>query len=288
MSKQIIYSILQYKHSPILREAINVGVLFYFPESSKKIHFHYTDHTRIKPIYQNIDTKYFQTILKIIQGNIEKYTQDIYAEALLTSNFKDFISVYILKNDDTVLQFSEAYYAVNSFSSNEKAVDAFINLLLPFSKKKETEVIKHDDHFIIKKVKTRLLLQRPEIEKHLLKDLIIKTEDVSLKFDIAWKNGSTNLVHPISFDLQDEHAIQRKTAENCSYLNWLNNYTKLHNYRIDILFAEPQNEGLIEAYQKSVKLIENVDSNKKLVKFNEIDDYTDKAAKYLLSDQQFI
>jgi hypothetical protein len=283
MNKQVIYSILQYKHSSVLEEAINVGVLFYFPSESKKLHFHFTDATRLKPIYADFDIKYFHTVLKAIQSNIEKYLYDIYAIEVLNTNFKEYIGLYLLKNDDTALQFSELHSAINVFSSAEKAVEAYTHLLLPLSEKKEAEIIKHDDKFIIKKVKTRLFSYKPELEGHLQKDIEIKTDEVSLKFDLAWQNRSLNLIQPLSFDLQDKHAIQRKTAEYCSYLHWLNEYTKQNNCRIDILLAEPQNSNLQEAYHKSLQLIENVDSNKTLVLFNEIDAYTDKAAEYLLS-----
>ena len=68
MNKQLIYSILQYKHSPILREAINIGVLFYFPEETRKLYLNITDSTRLRSIYENFDNCYFNTSVKIIQS----------------------------------------------------------------------------------------------------------------------------------------------------------------------------------------------------------------------------
>ncbi|NJK96580.1 MAG: DUF3037 domain-containing protein [Bacteroidales bacterium] len=210
MNKQLIYSILQYKHSPVLREAINIGILFYFPDQEKKIHFHFTDATRLRSIYKDFDIRYFNTILKIIRINIEQYSDHIYATSLQTSNFKKFINDFLLKEDDSALQFSEIQYAINSFSNVEKTVEAFIHLLLPLSEKKDHEVIKHDERFILKKFRTRLLSIKPELDGHLKKDVEITTEEVSLKFEFAWKNGSLNLVQPLSFDLLDKHAIQKK------------------------------------------------------------------------------
>lgn len=284
MNKQLIYSILQYKHSPVLEEAVNVGVLFYFPDESKKIHFYFTDSIRIKPIYKDFDSKYFHTVLKIIQSNIEKFSDDIYATRILNTSFKEFISLYLLKDDDSALQFTALHSVVNVFPNSEKAVEAYAHLLLPLSEKKDSEIIKHDEKFLIEKVKTRLLSHRLELEGKLQKDVQIDTEIGSLKFDFAWQNGSLNLVKPLSFDLHELHAFQSKTAEYCSYLNWLNNYTRQNNCRVDILLAEPQDKKFQEIYYKSVKLLESVDPNKKVVAFDEIDNYADEAAKYLITD----
>jgi hypothetical protein len=284
MNKQLVYSILQYKHSPVLREAINVGILFFFPEESKKIRFHFTDASRIRPIYKDFDVRYFNAILKIIQSNIEKNADDIYATSLQLSNFRKFINDYVLREDDSALQFSDIQYAINSLTSPEKAVEAYTHLLLPLSGKKGQEILKRDEKVIIKKFRTRLLSIKPELEGHLKKDVEISTEEVSLKFEYAWKNGTLNLVHPLSFDLQDKHAIQKKTAEFCSYLNWLGNLTHTKNYRIDLLLSEPQHNELQNAYQNSLKLLNKSESNKRLIAFEDIDSYVDSAAEYLLHD----
>lgn len=283
MNKQLIYSILQYKHSPVLGEAINVGVLFYFPDEKRKLYFHITDATRIKPIYRDFDARYFNSILKLIRNNVEQYSDDLYASKLLNDNFKDFIHSYLLKNDDSALQFSELYSVVNVYSDVQKAVNEFSNLLLPLTLKKEIQTIKHNESYIIKKFKTRLFSQHKELEEKLTKNYVVKTDEFSLKFEYAWQNGSLNLIHPLSFDLSDVQAIQRKTAEYCTYLTWLNKFSKQNNSRIDLLLAKPQENSLLNAYIKSVKLLNSIDTNKKIIPFEQIDNYSDEAAEYLLS-----
>jgi len=283
MNKQLKYSILQYQHSPILGEAINVGVLFYFPGEQKKIYLHITDATRIKPIYKDFDANYFKTILSILKSNIEKYSGDLLAENVLESNLKDFINIYLLKSDDTVLQFTDIFSTLNVFQTIEKTIEEYTKLLLPLSIKEESKVIKYNESYIIRKFKTRLFSYDNELTNRITKDYEVKTDEFNFKFDIAWQNGSLNLVHPLSFDLKTESEIQRKTAEYCSYLNWLSKYTYENNCRIDLLLSKPEDSNLQISYDKSVRLLEAVDSNKKIIPFDEIDDYTDKAATYLLS-----
>jgi hypothetical protein len=146
----------------------------------------------------------------------------------------------------------------------------------------ETKTVKHNEAFIFRKFKTKLFAHK-EIENRVVRNYSVKTDEISLKFDIAWQNGSLNLVHPLSFDLLDPQSIQRKTAEYCTYLSWLNSYTKEKNCRIDLLLAKPQETSLFGAYHKSIKLLESVQSNKKVIPFEEIDEYTDNAVNYLSS-----
>ncbi|MBV5280873.1 MAG: DUF3037 domain-containing protein [Paludibacter sp.] len=283
MNKQLIYSILQYKHSPILGEAINVGVLYYFPDEERKLYFYITDATRIKPIYKDFDARYFNSILKLIKNNVVKYSGDLYAEKLLNDNLKDFVHFYLLKDDDTSLQFSDLNSVINIYSKPELAVEEYTKILLPLSIKKESQTIKYNETYIIKKFKTRLFGHNEELADKVTKNYVVKTDELSFKFDFAWQNGSLNLVHPLSFDLQDTQSIQRKTAEYCSYLSWLNRYTKENNCRIDLLLAKPQESSLQNTYNKSIKLLQAVNSNKQVIPFEDIDSYTDKTAEYLLS-----
>lgn len=139
------------------------------------MYFHITDATRIKPIYRDFDARYFNSILKLIRNNVEQYSDDFYASKLLNDNFKDFIHTYLLKNDDSALQFSELYSVVNVYSDVQKAVNEFSNLLLPLTLKKEIQIIKHNESFIIKKFKTRLFSQHKELEEKVTKNYVVKT-----------------------------------------------------------------------------------------------------------------
>ena len=58
MNTQFEYSVLQYKHSPSLGEAINIGLLFSFPRENK-IHFVIGNTNRLKCVYPNFDTSIF-------------------------------------------------------------------------------------------------------------------------------------------------------------------------------------------------------------------------------------
>lgn len=57
MVKQLTYNILQYKHSQLPGEALNVGILFFFgPEETP--HFVTGNFHRVKAAYADFDPRY--------------------------------------------------------------------------------------------------------------------------------------------------------------------------------------------------------------------------------------
>ena len=66
MGKFFIYSVLQYKHSLSLKEILNVGVLFYFPDE-QKFEFVSGGFSRIKGAYPMVDTHLLKSYIKEIE-----------------------------------------------------------------------------------------------------------------------------------------------------------------------------------------------------------------------------
>lgn len=134
--KIIIYSILQYKYSPILNEAVNIGVLFYFPDEEKKLYFIDSGTSRVKALYGDINKKYFNAILRLIKTNVND--KIINEAASNISDFEYFIDNYILKKDDSVFQFSKPYSVSNIFNDKNVIIKNYEEILLPVVKSKVT------------------------------------------------------------------------------------------------------------------------------------------------------
>jgi hypothetical protein len=134
MNKRFLYSILQYKYSPILNEAVNVGVLFYFPDKPKKLYFIDSGISRVKALYGdgNIDKKYFQIILKLIKAKTDDSAMNETASNI--SDFEDFVDNYILKKDDSAFQFSNPYSVSNVFNDIDTAIKNYKEILFPVVK----------------------------------------------------------------------------------------------------------------------------------------------------------
>jgi len=103
------YSLLRYRHSYLLGEEFNVGILFCFPEESR-VEFLYPHYLqRISRLYEDFSTKTLRNYLKAFNKQAEKLSGK-FAESsdLFTdTGLKNLIEEYFLTEDSTALYFAE-------------------------------------------------------------------------------------------------------------------------------------------------------------------------------------
>jgi hypothetical protein len=280
MNKSIIYSILQYKHSLALGEILNVGILFYFPEE-KQFEFALGDASRLKAIYPNFSSSLFNAYIKNIKINI-KNAIDLFSGYPLSDDFIQFIHSRILPADAAGLVFSEPNQAINVFKDRNTAVTEFSKLLLPGIDIEKPEKIRHSEEYLERKFRGYLL--DANVEKHLKKDEILNTKHFIYKFDYSWKSKEgKNFIKPLSFDLQEESAIQNKAATYYGFITDLNDYFKEdQSQRFDLLIAKPQNKDLTRSFENALDFIYSAKGNKNLILEDEIESYTNEIISQLI------
>lgn len=289
MNKHFSYSILQYKHSLTLGEVLNVGVLFHFPSSEHTrdhIEFVFGNGYRAKSIYPHFDTSLFNSFLKTINKKIVD-ANNLYQAEALNEGFREFIHKYILAEDASALQFTEPFSVVNSFKNNGQAVKSFSEFLLPGIVTEHPKITKHNEAFIVRKYLGYIFENhnKEDVQDKLIKNKIITNENgVNLKFEIAWQNGSLNLVKPVSFDLNNTLSIQNKAAEIKGYLEWFTETAKKDNLNFDFLIAKPQNRSLYKIYDTCLKSIDETKAPKRLFVDNEWEEYSEYTFEQLSKD----
>lgn len=263
-----------------LGEALNVGVLFYFPNSNNL--FFYSDTpTRVKSVYKKFDSSAFKEIVRGIELKV-KDQNHLFRNSELES-FKTKIHALVLNEDSTALQFTVPKTAVHAFKSDEEAKNSYIKILFPNSVEHEGEPRKHSETYLIKKYTDLIFGREQSIKDKITRNKKIETDDVSLKFEIAWKNGSLNLVKPISFDLQDEISIQNKSTQYFGYLTLLTDYAKKEHCRFDLLIARPQTKSLFKAYDKALEILKEAKAPKKIVTEDTLKAYSEETIRELLA-----
>lgn len=288
MKNSFEYSILQYRHSLVSGEAINVGVLFSFPYDKKK--FFITGNTkRVKCAYPDFDTKVFNRVTKDIAKKIEEINSNLSGSLFShkNSSLKEFISREILQAGSTSLQFSEPFSGVNDINNSKQIVIEFTSILLPHLDEIQIEA-KYDEAHIIRNFSNRLVnkVDKAKLDTYLRHDFEVNTRAASLKFEIAWPNKKyLHLVKPISFDVIEASTIKDKAARFWGYLGLLNNYAVANNYYFDLLVASPRNPALIEFYNDAIETLKSVNSPKKIITEDALEEYSDEAAYNLSKDR---
>ncbi len=149
---------------------------------------------------------------------------------------------------------------------------------------------KHNEKYLVSLLdKTLRLKANNEQDLSLFeKNYKIEGKLVTTKFDYIWQNGTANLVKSISLDLKQKRSIQQKSVRWYGELSQLTANSKINNYRFDLLVSRPKNKQLFTAYDKALKVLENIETNKKIIEENDIEEYAVEALKSIKPLQSFI
>lgn len=209
MSKNFTYSILQYRHSITLREILNVGILFYFPDE-RKFEFVSGDGTRAKSIYPDFDNSLFHSYLKVILQKVKNHV-DLFTGNPVESDFSKYIHSNILAEDAAGLVFSNSSTVENVFGSNEKAIAEFTKLLLPGISLEKQTVVRHNEQYIIRRFHHYVFQSDHSLEEKFLKNQIIKTRHSTIKFDLCYKTKTgSSFIKPVNLDFMRKAPFKPK------------------------------------------------------------------------------
>jgi hypothetical protein len=260
-----------------LGESLNIGILFHFP-SERIITFVQGDGHRLESAYSNFDSSLFEAFLRNISQKVSQQREIVF-ETDPKISFKNYIHDHILGEDETALQFSEPVFVVNfdSPGSYEETIQTYARLLIPSLDEKA----RYHEELLLSKYKSLVFDNHNELKYKFKKDSTITANGLTFKFELAWQNGSTNFIQPISFDLVTEQAIQDKSIQYYGTLNLLGDYAKSHNYRFDLLVAKPRDITLLLAYENALTNLEKADAPKVIITEDKIEQYSNKTIREL-------
>ena len=276
MSLHFTYCLLQYKHSPVLKEAINIGIVFLFPNekiSKDSLHFAHGNAFRAKSIYPDFDNYLVNEFLKVIEKKVINST-DIFQEKRLELGLSEFLHQYILAEDDSALQFSEPEVVTNTFKSRDEAVAAFGQLLLPGINIHKPVIKRIDDKLIVRRYRNYLIEKDPKAGEKIIKKPKIVGADTKSQFDFAWENGSFNYLKPLSFDYKEALDIENKAFQNAGLLEYLLPYVNPDKVRFDFIIARPKQESLMNTYEKAIKIIESAKAPVRFIQQEQLEEYS--------------
>lgn len=273
------YCILKYKHSPYLDESINIGVLIYFADTHRFSFKYSKSLSRVKSIYENVPEKTIKEYIRQID-RLLKVHQDIVNNLfpLNDLNLKTFLSRYILSNDSSVLQFSHfKTEPLREFSEDfiEKIIldKVFIDDIKPLSyQQQEPKLI---SKLISNLKESGLNNYRHHNDRFTEEYVLINETGSEFKFDIAWQNGTLNLIKPIGFDLKEGRSILDKAHKNFGQFYDLQKEAEEKKLRYDLIIGKPKSKNLFKDYDHAIKLLEKIE-NTSLIDEDNLREYSEK------------
>ncbi|MDR2223604.1 MAG: hypothetical protein LBE34_12870 [Flavobacteriaceae bacterium] len=264
------YCLLKYKHTPIIDESLNIGVLCYVENSHRFYFKSYKNLTRVKHAYQNVPEKTLREKIGIVSKKVDrlnKYGVGIFS---LLYDFKDFIYEEFIDYDSTILQFDK-FETTTAYNIDEiELIDMLCNNFIIDNYKEN--IYKAKEPLLIQKVFNKIENIKKFKENYIFYEHydIKNSLGTKIPFDFAWQNGTFNLARAISFDLKEESSIIEKAYKNFGQFVDLNDY----HYRFDALLAKPSQRNLFKTYDNIVELFNKYDYIK-VVEEDEIDDYVE-------------
>ena len=283
MKTAFTYHLLRYVHSQTLGEVFNIGILFFFPSENQLV-FKYPDKLgRLKGLYHNFSESRIRAYQKGFESKALALRQELNSVSPLA--FDKLISEItpqdFLVEDATALQFSETKHGALAGKSLNYIVNQYFKLYFSDYLTNEDPISKHDEGFIIKTFQQSLRKKSKDIFNKINRDVVIESDRTALKFDFQWKNGSTNLIKSVGFDLSDSDSINNKSILLYGKLNFLTAKAERENLQYDLLVSRPQGKKLYGAYDKAVEILASSSAPKRIITEKEFDAYSEKIAEEL-------
>ena len=284
------YALLQYHHSQLLGEVLNIGLVAYFPQY-KKLEFIYPEKLiRLKYAYPNIPEKTIKSYFKYFSDRVAKFNKatHLFQDYDLERGLEHFLEKEFLAPDASALQFGNYRNAVLYVSEIDKIINQLYNLYFSVFQIQDSSNKKVDESVLLRRYKKLLgnfLSEEQSLNNfsNLYLDYAIRPNaSGAIKFDIAWKDQeNTHLVKPVSFDLQRSESIQRKAWQYFGQFEDLEDFASENDYLFDVILAKPKSKELIKPYDNAIRLLEKP-KRVKLIDFDGLPAYSQQTMDLIL------
>lgn len=291
MSKGIFtYSLLQYHHSQLLGEVLNIGLIVYFPVQ-KRLEFIYPEKLiRLRFAYPDVPEKLIKSYFKYFNKRVEElnYSPEIFSDYDLSKSLKDFLEREFLPEDSSSLQFGNYRTSVLYTSNLEHIKNQLYNLYFSVFKTQDNVVKRIDESVLLKKYKSLIkeFSQQSgpitETNRFHFDYSVEPSPSSKIKFDVAWKDHrELHLVKPVSFDLSHSDTITRKAYQYYGQYVDLQGVAEENNYLFDVIVAKPKSKTLFKTYDNAIRLLQEP-KRVNLIDQDELSSYSKATAELAL------
>ena len=257
------YALLQYHHSQLLGEVLNVGLVAYFPEH-KRLEFIFPEKLiRLRYTYPEVPEKTIKSYFRYFQDRVVTLNKspNLFYDQDLEHGLQQFLEKEFLAPDASSLQFGNYRNSVLYTQNIQQICDQLYNLYFSVFKIQDSTIKKIDESILLRKYKNQLSKftknsSLNEVDNLYFNYSIKPDSGASVKFDIAWKEDkNTHLVKPVSFDLQRPESIQRKAWQYLGQFEDLHDLAVHNDYLFDVILAKPKSKDLVKPYDNAIRLL---------------------------------
>jgi hypothetical protein len=280
MTTLVIHSALIYRHHHLADERVNVGVLAIFPDSGNVVLLAPSKKEltrRVTATFQDAPTtliwqylRSFEARAKNLSGHLQSYLgnyEDVITDHFLTENgaslyFDAWKTSPIWKDELTTKTWLYGQW-LSGYGRSQTDIEGYVTDRHVASLVRD--LIK--EAFAKKKKPTDYQLYFKEEQRTLNSGVVQFTSSG------YWKNGAENLVHPLSLDVKTVDGIVAKSLVVAKTAELLCQKAAQENVNFHLLLAKPHKEELLDAYEESVRVLENTKAPLSVIRPEEQADY---------------
>jgi hypothetical protein len=272
--KPFSYVVLRYMHDVFTREFVNVGVLFYSPQSQFLRLRKLSTLERVKGMFPGLQSDSLRDLLKFIESRTEELRGKAFDGLdweLLTA---DAIAKSLLTTDDSALQWSTTGGGVTD-NPEQTLSDLFDRLVIRHQK--AHPVVRREDVDVWKPFEGEFR-RRHILHKFQEKTLVVG--ELKHRFQISWQPDRSflRLFQPLSFDLLEPSGIVEKAVHWSALIRQLRKADP--DFYIYLLIGKPLEKGQVRAFEQAYHTLNEEGSDrKKLIDEQEVVTFAEDVEK---------
>ncbi|MGN6640062.1 MAG: DUF3037 domain-containing protein [Mucilaginibacter sp.] len=284
------FALLQYHHSQILGEILNIGLIAYFPDQ-KETRFIYPEKLiRLRFAYPDIPEKTIKNYFKFFNDRVCQLNSqpEFFTSIDLEHSLETFLNNELIGSDSSSLQFGKIKKSVLYTNNIDAITNQLYNLYFSVFYQHENIVHRVDEITLLNRYKNLFNEIRHGKDNEVLRlDKIRYDYQVTansgntVKFDIAWQSSNElHLVKPIGFDLIKPEAITAKAYRYYGQFTDLETLADRDSLNFDVLLSKPTKKPLFKAYDNATRLL-STPKSVKLVEYEGIKQYAQATLEQL-------
>lgn len=261
MSNHIIHTTLCYRHNQLSDETLNIAVLAIFPEGEKvellcpsKPELNH----RLKNVYTDIPVDLIWQYLSSFKSKAQQLSGKLKS---YLGNYEQITSDHFLIDNGSSLFFGELEVSPIWKDEPQTLIALHRRFLSGYEREQsETSAFITERHIA---TKVRELIKESFDKKNTDYQLYFREEQRTFASGVFqftssgfWKNGTENLVHPLSLDVKTADRIVSKCLLISKSAELLREKAEAENVNFHLLLAKPHLKDLQSAYEDSVGVLE--------------------------------
>jgi len=269
--KQFQYLTLRYVHDAVTGEFANVGVVVYSRGDFLGGRFN-SRIGRLSAFFGHVEKFHLKSLLKHLERKVEALAQELNDPFGIKAGSLEEILQSLLPHDSSSLRWDTIRKGLTLDPSAELE-KIYSRVVTQYDERPPT---RHRSDGDVWKSFSSALKEKQVLEKLVPKE--IKTKDLVLSFDHAWKNGVWNLLEPLALDFEDIDSILDKGNRWLGRGVALNESSDAHKFWF--LVGDLEDPKHAKAAERALNLLRKIGPNKvEIIRESERDQFSERLAE---------